>query len=285
MLHAREPATTIAVFRILFGFLLLANALLFLGEARLWIGPRGVLPLDRYREAFGRSRFTLFSYLPDTETWVFVVTGTHLLAVASLILGFATRASAAVVFLTLLSIQHRNPLVLYGADHVMRLMSFLLIFSRAGEALSVDHWLAARAGAPLVEGTAWCSRLMQMQVSIVYLKAFVAKLGGPTWREGSAVYYAVEAAGFRRSGLPCFRRGRLLSRIATWWTLAVELALGLLVWVGPLRYPVLIAGMALHLAMEAFMNLQLFGATMVVCLTLFVDPQALDALFRRLGSP
>jgi hypothetical protein len=43
--------------------------------------------------------------------------------------------------------------------------------------------------------------------------------------------------------------------------------------------------MALHLAMEAFMNLQLFGATMVVCLTLFVDPQALDALFRRLGSP
>jgi uncharacterized membrane protein YphA (DoxX/SURF4 family) len=285
MLHAREPATTIALFRILFGLLLLTNALLFAREARLWIGPRGVLPRGRYREAFGRSRFTLLSCLPDTEVWLLVVMGIHLLAVAALTLGFATRTSAAVVFLTLLSIQHRNPLVLYGADHVMRLMSFLLIFSRAGEAWSVDHWLAAGAGQPVLEGTAWCSRLMQMQVSIVYFKAFVSKLAGSTWREGTAVYYAVEGEAFRRWRLPRFMRGSLASRALTWCTLAVEFGLGSLVWVGPLRYPILVAGAALHLGMEAFMNLQLFGATMVVCLTLFIDPQALDALLQRLGTP
>ena len=280
--HAREPATTIALFRVLFGFLLLANALLFVREARLWIGARGVLPRERYREAFGRSRFTLLSYLPGSDTWVFVVLGLHVLAAASLVLGYATRCSAAFAFITLVSIQQRNPLVLYGADHVLRLMSFLLIFSRAGEVWSVDHWLMARAGQQAQEATAWCSRLMQLQVSIVYFKAFVAKLSGGTWRDGSAAYYAMEAAGFRRMRLPSFARSWLWSRLATWWTLTVELALGSVVWVRELRYPCLLAGITLHLLMEVFMNLQLFGVTMIVCLTLFIEPQALDALLRSL---
>jgi len=280
--HAREPATTIALFRVLFGILLLANALLFVRQARLWIGERGVLPRQRYREAFGHSRFTLLSYLPGSDVWGFVILGLHILAAASLVLGFATRCSAAVAFITLTSIQQRNPLVLYGADHVLRLMSFLLIFSRAGEVWSVDQWLIARAGLQAQEATAWCSRLMQLQVSIVYFKAFVAKLSGETWRDGSAVYYAVEAAGFRRARLPCFARSWSWSRLATWWTLTVELALGSLVWVRELRYPCLLAGVTLHLLMEVFMNLQLFGVTMIVCLTLFIEPQGLDALLRNL---
>jgi hypothetical protein len=285
LLHAREPATTVAVFRILFGLLLLANAALFLPEARLWIGPRGVLPLARQREAFGRSRFTLLAFLPDTEKAVFACLAIHLLAASSLVVGLQTRASAAVAFLTLLSLQHRNPLVLYGADHVLRLMGFLLIFSRAGEVLSVDRWLAMRAGLPLVEGTAWCTRLMQMQVSILYLKAFLAKLGGITWRDGTAVYYAVSVEAFRRRRLPTWLPSRLASRVATAGTLAVELALATLVWSAPLRYAVLVAGVAWHLALELFLNLQLFGATMIVSLVLFVEPQALDALLQRLGMP
>jgi len=280
--YAREPATTIALFRVLFGILLLANALLFVRQARLWIGERGVLPRERYLEAFGHSRFTLLAYLPRSDAWVFVILGIHMLAAASLAVGFATRCSAAAAFITLTSIQHRNPLVLYGADHVLRLMSFLLIFSRAGEVWSVDHWLMTRAGQQAQEATAWCSRLMQLQVSIVYFKAFVSKLGGETWREGSAVYYAVQAAGFRRARLPRFARSLFWSRLATWWTLAVELALGGMLWVRGLRYPILLAGVTLHLLMDVFMNLQLFGVTMIVCLTLFVEPQALDALLRGL---
>lgn len=283
--YAREPATTIALFRVLFGLLLIANALLFVRQARLWIGERGVLPRERYLEAFGHSRFTLLAYLPGSDAWVFVILGLHVLAATSLVLGFATRCSAAVVFITLVSIQHRNPLVLYGADHVLRLMSFLLIFSRAGEVWSVDHWLMARAGQQALEGTAWCSRLMQLQVSIVYFKAFVSKLGGETWREGSAVYYAVEAAGFQRARLPRFARGLFWSRLATWWTLAVEFALGGLVWIPGPRYPILLAGVGLHLLTDVFMNLQLFGVTMIVCLTLFIEPQALYGLLAGFGLP
>jgi len=275
-LHAREPATTIAAFRILFGLLLVANGLLFARQARLWIGESGVLPRAAFLEAFGRSRFTLLGYLPGADGWAQLVLALHLLAAVSLCVGFATRGSAAVAFLTLLSLQHRNPLVLYGADYVLRVMTFLLIFSRAGETWSVDHWLAARAGAPLEEASAWCTRLMQMQVSILYFKAAVAKLEGATWRDGTAVHYALEATAFRRARRPVFARTLAWSRLATWGTVALELALAAFLWVPGLRYPVLVAGALFHALMDVFMSLQLFGMTMIVCLLLFVEPAVID---------
>jgi hypothetical protein len=126
---------------------------------------------------------------------------------------------------------------------------------------------------------------MQMQVSIVYLKAFLAKVDGTTWWDGTAVYYAVTAGAFRRRRLPTWLPSRLASRLATEGTLVLELALATLVWAKPLRYAVLAAGVAWHLALEVFLNLQLFGATMIVSLVLFVEPQALDALLQRLGVP
>jgi hypothetical protein len=281
--HAREPATTIGLFRILFGLLLLANALLFIREAGIWIGPRGVLSHDRFRQVFGRSRVTTpFGHLAASGRWGHGVLAVHVLAAMCLTLGLATRWSAVVVFLTLVSVQQRNPLVLYGADDVMRIMSFLLIFSRAGEALSMDQWLAGRAGDTL-EGSAWCTRLMQLQVSIVYLRAFLAKFSGTTWLAGTAAYYAVEVADFRRRRLPAFARTLFWSRLATWTTIGIEFGLGPLVWVEELRYPMLLAGVALHLTMEWFMNLQLFGATMIVCLVLFVDPYDLERWVRSAG--
>ena len=276
---AREPASTIALFRLLFGGLLLTNALLFARDARLWVGPRGVLSHEQYCTLYGHSRFTLLRYLPATDASATAVLGVHLIAAVCLTIGFMTRPSAAVAFLTLISLQHRNPFVCYGADDVMRVLCFLLIFSRAGEAFSVDQWRAARSGQVLPEGTAWCTRLMQLQVSTIYLQAFLSKFSGTSWLAGTAVYYAVEAPRYRRYRLPRFARNLFWSRIATWGTIAVEFALGPLIWIRELRLPVLVAGIALHLGMEVFMNLHLFSTTMIVSLMLFLDPHAVERMF------
>lgn len=278
--HANEPAHTIAVFRILFGLLLVANAALFLRDAPLWIGPSGLLSHDSYCAVYGRSRFTVLRYLPPSDTWVYTTLALHTLGAALLTVGLATRWSAVLTFVTLLSIQQRNPVLVYGADDVMRLMSFLLIFSRSGEVLSVDHWFAARSGAPIEPSTSWCTRLMQLQVSFVYLAAFLNKFAGVSWLQGTAAFYAVEVADFRRRRLPPFARTMFWARAGTWSTLAIELLLGLAVWIRELRYPVLAMGVAMHLLMDWFMNLHLFGATMIVCLTLFVDPYHVE---RTLG--
>ena len=59
-------------------------------------------------------------------------------------------------------------------------------------------------------------------------------------------------------------------------------ALATFVWVPALRSPTVLAGVALHALMEVFLNLQLFGITMIVCLTLFVEPRFLDTLLAGL---
>ncbi|MEO8678213.1 MAG: HTTM domain-containing protein [Vicinamibacterales bacterium] len=281
--HASEPPYTIALFRILFGLLLVANAALFARDASLWIGPSGLLSHDYYQRVYGRSRFTVLAYLPPTERWLHAVIALHLCSAVLLALGLFTRTSATLAFVTLLSIQQRNPVLVYGADDVLRLMCLLLIFSRAGEALSIDEWLARRAGAVVVPGTAWCTRLMQLQVSICYLSAFLHKFSGESWINGTAAYYAVQVADFRRRPLPRFARTLFWARVGTYSTVATEGALGFGLWISELRYPLLLLGVAMHLVMDWFMNLQLFSVAMILCLLLFVDPADVARLLQWMG--
>ena len=281
--HTSEPPHTIALFRILLGSLLLANAMLFRRDARVWLGPSGVLGHDQYRHLYGYSPLTLLRYLPPADAWVDVVLNTHILAACGLALGVMTPWSAGVAWLTLASLHHRNPLVTYGADEVMRIMTFLLVFSRAGEVLSVDHWWAQRSGQTIAPGTAWCTRLMQLQVSMVYFQAFLSKFSGRTWLDGTAVYYATEVPSYRRTRLPRIARNLAGSRLMTWWTLLVECAMGPFVWIREFRPAVLVSAATLHLGMEVFMNLHLFGPTMLVCLTLFLDPYTMERLAASLG--
>jgi len=281
--HAPEPAYTIALFRMLFGLLLLTNAALFARDAHIWVGPSGVLSHEQYSRIYGHSRLTLLRYLPPTNASVTAVLVAHAAAAACVTIGLMTRWSAAVAWITLASLQHRNPLVGYGADDVMRIMCFLLAFSRAGEVLSIDAWWRARQGGHATPGTPWCTRLMQLQVSIVYLQAFLSKFSGRSWLTGSAVYYAIEVPKYQRRRLPAFARNLFWSRILTWSTIGIEFAVGALIWIRELRLPTLVAGVVLHLGMEVFMNLYLFGPTMIVCLTLFLDPYAVERVLRALS--
>ena len=280
--HAVEPPYALALFRILFGCLLLVNALFYSMDARLWLGPNGLFAPARYREIYGHSRLTLLRYLPDMNASVHFVLGLHIVSALSLTLGFLTEWSAAVTFVSLASLQHRNPLVTYGADDVMRIMAFLLVWSRAGEVASVDQWLQD-SPREQTSSTVWCTRLMQLQVSIVYLQAFLAKFSGAAWLDGSAVYYAIQVPKYQRRPLPLLARTRAWSRALTWGTMLTELGLGPLVWIRELRVPVLLGGIGMHLGMEVFMNLHLFGPTMLVCFVLFLTPAEAEGILRFLG--
>src|SRR3954463_3514568 len=104
-------------------------------------------------------------------------------------------------------------------------MAFLLIFSSAGVELSVDRF--ASSGQLFVgEYTSpWALRVMQLQVSIIYLRAGVAKLGGASWLSGSAAYYPTQVQEYRRFALPSVLTGAVWIRLASWGTIVTELAL------------------------------------------------------------
>jgi hypothetical protein len=278
--HAPESTLMLAIFRVAFGALLLVNVCSLWRAAEFCLYPAGALALEDQRSAFKKTTWSLFNHLPPTRSAVHFVLLLHLGGVFGLLFGFSTQPSAALVFITLISLHSRNLYMLNGGDTLQRLLSFFLIFSHAGGALSLDAWLA---GASDTVADPWALRLMQVLVAIVYLRTTYWKLRGATWRAGSATYYALRLRDYRRRNLPQWLARSWFYRAATYGTLALEGALGALLWFDPLRYSLLLAALVLHLGLQCFMRTGLFQWTMLTSLLLFLKPADLHQWLKPLG--
>lgn len=278
--HAPESTLVLAVFRVAFGALLLVNACSLWRAAEFCLYPTGALAIEDYRLAFRKSSWSLFNHLPPTTGAVHFILLMHVAGATGLLFGFYTRASAALVFITLVSLHSRNFYMLNSGDTLHRLFSFFLIFSPAGGALSVDAWLAGEA---VTVADPWVLRLLQAVVLIVYLRTTYWKLCGTTWRAGSATYYALNLQDYQRRRLPQWLARRWFYRSATYGTLALEGGLGALLWFEPLRYPLLVAGLMLHLGLQCFMRTGLFQWTMLSGLLLFLKPEDVQQWLQALG--
>jgi len=277
-----ESPITLAVFRILFGLLLVANGLTMLSNAEMWYGVDGVFPMKAYLRRYRKLRFSLLHFLPKCNASMFVVFGIYFIASIGVILGLCTTLCSILVFLTLVSLHTRNGCVLSGCDVVIRMMSFLLIFSNSGAAFSLDRMIgwADHTGQNLI--TPWCTRLMQIQVAVIYLRTAWWKVTGESWQNGSAAYYAMSLKEFKRFGLPSLLNHVLVFKLATWSALVVEFALGTLIWIREVRLPMVVAGILMHLGFEYFLNVELFSFTMMVCLVLFIPPENMVSMLQYL---
>ena len=291
--HAAQPVEGIALFRILWGTLLLLNWTFLAPDALDWFGERGVLSSATALILTGPGRLDVLRALPGSDGWMLIVFGAVGLASAALAVGFMTRTSAAVVFVGLVSLHHRNTVVLNSGDTILRVLTFLLMFAPSGDVWSVDRWRARRRGVVPPESVPkppWAQRLIQIQVAVLYFSAAWWKLLGPAWRDGTAVYYMSRLVEFERFPVPALFDDLRLIRLVTWASLATELALGTLVWVPRLRYPILLAGVCLHLSIEFTMNIPIFQWLMLAALTTFIPPADVAAFARRVrtrltGSP
>jgi len=191
--------------------------------------------------------------------------------------------SAVIVFLTLVSIHHRNTFILSSGDTLLRLFSFLAMFSSAGDALSMDALISGQRDFLMVDP--WPLRLMQLQVSIVYLRTVFWKLRGSLWWNGTAAWYPVWVETYLRNRPPRWLLTLPLIRLATWGTLVVESSLGLLIWIRELRLPLIATGLVMHLVFEVVLNLQFFGWVMIVGLLLFLPPALVEDLLAGLTGP
>jgi hypothetical protein len=267
----------IAVYRVAFGTLVILNLLFLLPDVNSFFGERGVLPLADSLKYLHNWHLNVLQWLPNTPFWLYAFFTVALAATVCLTAGFFTRVSAAVVWLCLVSLHHRNPIVRNAGDDFLRLAAFYLIFSAAGRAFSVDHWLRVRRGleppGEPAPAAPWAQRLIQIQLAVAYVATVYWKLQGKTWIDGTAVYYVTRVREFDRFPVPYLFDHLWTLKLMTWGTLAVELALGTLVWFRDLRYPVLLAGLLLHLGLEYSMNIQLFQWITLSAYILFIDPR------------
>src|SRR5213078_4781146 len=129
----------------------------------------------------------------------------------------------------------------------------------------------------------WAQRLMQIQLSVVYLGTLYWKLHGIAWIDGTAVYYVLSAAQFQHAGGGIFIP-LVLSRIATWGTLIIEFAAGTFIWIPRLRNVTIVAALLLHVGLEVMINVPLFQWLMIGSLLLFIDSADVRRGWQRTSS-
>jgi hypothetical protein len=199
-----------------------------------------------------------------------------LVGTIALLVGFRARLAALVVFVCLISFGRRDPWVLNSGDLLVQVLAFYMLLMPSGTALSVDRWLGEpRRFWEFPARAIWPLRLVQVQVSILYLAAVWAKVRGVTWNDGTAVSYAFRIDDVARFPVPGFVTDSLvLANLLTYGTLAVELSIGILVWNRVLRPWVLLLGVGLHLGIDYAVRVGFFSYAVLVAYIVFIPPDA-----------
>ena len=278
-----ESPLPIAVYRILFGVVVLMNQALLLPELEMWFGESGVLPSTVAKASSGGGGLNVFDHISTSNAAVWSVFWLSIITSITLAAGLATRVSAVLLWVCVVSLNHRNPVLLNSGDTFIRIALFFVIFSHAGAALSVDRWWRVKRGkesGPPAPRAPWAMRLIQLQLAVLYFYAFVWKTMGTMWIGGTALYYTSRLPEFFRFPMPYVFEHMWTIKLATWGTLVLEFALGVLVWVKELRYWVLLGGLLLHAGIDYTMNIPLFGFIMVSAYVTFIAPEDLEGFLR-----
>lgn len=263
--------------RVGFACLMLINTLVWMRDPELWFLDAGVLTTATAQHLNDHARWSLFFWLPSSTLVIRWCLFALLIQSALLLMGCWSRFQMACIFVWLVSFQHRNPLICDAEDTLFRWFAFLMIFLPLDCGWSIGRYctrngLGCRTHQFVGPADAWALRLLQIQMSVVYLSATWNKLLGATWRDGTALYYVSHMTDHfgRLPGATQLFDSLWMVQLQTWSVLAIECLIPIGLWIGPTRRLAIMAGIGLHLGIELMMHLFLFEWVMVLGLLSFV---------------
>jgi hypothetical protein len=296
----------LGVFRIIFGLISVASLAITALSYNMWFTERGFVPAalgNRYLPAGLPKNFSFFGAtvslpfeLPrlnvlsgvTNDTVTLIVFSLTLLTAILTTLGLWTRLSTILLAIGVVSLHHRNGLILHGGDTTMRVGVLYLALAPCGRACSVDRLIGLWKGtAPAIPSPVplWSQKLIAYNCALVYFTTFWHKLGyGGLWRNMTATYYPAHIAEFKRFWVPEFFNQPPMIYFTTAFTLLIELALGTVVFYKPWRNYVILGGLALHGYIEWSMNIPLFAFTICAMYICFYSGEEISASAKKLGE-
>lgn len=272
---------TLAMVRIAFGAIVLAWAAAIAPNALAFFSSHGVLP---DHPATG-PRWGLLAVFQSDAAVVAVLVVLFASAIC-LLIGYRPRIAALGAWVALMSLTRRDPFVFNSGDALLRNIAFFLTLAPSGEALSLDRWRTDRASFWLFPARApWALRLIQLQISMVYLFTVWAKARGEHWFAGTAVSESLRVDDLLRLRLPdALTDSLLLANLLTFGTLAVELSIALLIWNRRWRPYVIVAGIVLHGFIELTFALGFFSTVMIASYLSFVPEETMEGFLGRVRT-
>ena len=254
----------------------------------LW-GDDGWMPRTLLaQEQSGRwAQSVLFYFSAPWQLAVFH--GFFLFCCAALMVGWRTAFVKWAVLIGHISYDYRNPHIVYGADAILACLLLILCFAPTGRAMSLDRVREVRAAKrkdleahppPFTSPWAFaCTRLMQIQMAVLFFVSATDKLTGMDWWDGDAVWLVFVDNNYYHSGLLALLASNYwLVYLATYGTIAIEIVYPFLVWTRRLRPYMLAGAIFLHLQFALLMRLYYFSFVMVMGHMSFLRHEWLSAL-------
>ncbi|HLT37241.1 MAG TPA: HTTM domain-containing protein [Enhygromyxa sp.] len=170
-------------------------------------------------------RWTVLHIRSDPP-FVYTIFGLMFLFGTMMAIGLWTRVASIMTWLLALQLYNYNTIYYTGGDTVMRVMLFIGMFIDWGQVYSVDAWRRRRkailGGATQLPApkqiAAWPVRMMMIQLACIYCATGLLK-SGPTWANGSALYYALNLDHFYRWPMHlvyAWAHELYITRVMTW---------------------------------------------------------------------
>jgi hypothetical protein len=199
----------------------------------------------------------------DENHLLFAAWAWLLLAGCSLVIGFASRASAISAWFLHLCAAKSGGFVSYGMDNFVTIALFYLMLSPLPDRCSIDWRLRdLRPHDPQLLG--FWRRVLQLHLCVIYFFSGLAKCLGSGWWNGSSVWRALIRPPFNVIDPEILVRCKYLFPLAGILICVLEFGYPFFIWSTRTRKIWLLSVCALHVAIAITMGMYLFSLVMIV---------------------
>jgi len=287
--------TALGLIRIATGLLAFWSLFVIGLDLHAYLGSQGWADAASTRQALPPLAWSFWFFVPDSMlrlAWVACLVVFGLFTV-----GQFSRTTAVLAWVIVVSTVRRAPVALFGFDQILSLLTlYLAACGACGQAFSLDRFLRryrqARASAamparpgvgrrvsPIDPGIPRPTisaniglRLIQLHLVFIYGMAGLAKLQGPSWWNGMAIWGTMTAGEFAAVDFTGLAAWPKLLNLLTHASLAIELLYPVFIWIWRTRPLMLVAVTLLHLGIAVVSpGLTEFGLAMIAGNLAFVS--------------
>lgn len=276
--------TLLGLIRVMTGLMLLYTHAIWGAALTEFFGPHAWLS-PRLVGALQADQPTMSFWWLVGPRWIWPAHAVSMVILALFTLGLWTRLTSWLAFIVAVSYVHRVPEALFGLDKINCMLTFYLALGPSGRALSLDRWLASRRGAPPPVpsiGANVAQRMIQVHMCIIYFFAGIAKLQGPAWWNGQAMWRAFSNLEYQSLDMTWLVRAPWLMELMTHTTILWELSFCVLIWSKLWRPLVLAGGFIMHIGIGACLGMWTFGLIMLVGCSSFLPNEGVRDLIAAL---
>src|SRR5215212_10835548 len=278
---------SLALFRVILALLVLADLVNRATDLRQHYTDAGVLPRTvLIQDVLSPWSFSL-NLMNGQLFFQVLLFAAAALAALGMLVGYRTRLCTIVLWVLLLSIQWRNPLVGGSDGPLLRLLLFWGMFLPLGAYWSVDRAKGAVARLS-VRFLSVATFGLFLQIALVYWFTALLK-SGPEWRvDGTAIYYALSIDQIATPIGHYLLNYPDLLKMLTFATFGLEAFGPLLLFcpffTGPVRTGAVLAFMSLHFGIWLTMDIGIFPWISAFCMVCFFPTWFWDKASSRLRS-